>query len=77
MVEEIFRGMGRKVHVVKVPRALFRLAIRALARVHPAYSHLTPEMADRVGEDLCFGHAEATKDFGYSPRPFAYRPLPR
>jgi nucleoside-diphosphate-sugar epimerase len=77
MVEEIFRGLGRRPRVVGIPRPLLRGAIQVLSRLVPAYSHLTPQMADRIGQDLCFDHAAATEDFGYSPRPFAYRPSPR
>jgi len=73
MVQEVFRGLGRRPRTVGVPAPLVRGAVRALARLHPAYSHLTPQMADRVEEHLCFDHGEASRDFGYSPRPFTYR----
>lgn len=72
MVEEIFRGLGRRPRIVGVPRGVFRWALRAAALVRPE-SHVTPQMADRVGEDLCFDHGEAARDLGYSPRPFSYR----
>jgi nucleoside-diphosphate-sugar epimerase len=72
LLEEIFRGLGRRPRIVEIPLPLMRAAI-AFARILPGYSHLTRQMADRIGEDLCFEHAEATKDFGYSPRPFTYR----
>ncbi len=75
MVEEIFRGVGRRPRIVSVPRVLVRGALRALARLRPEYSHFTPQMADRAGEDLCFDHGEASRDFGYSPRLFTYRRL--
>jgi nucleoside-diphosphate-sugar epimerase len=73
MVEEVFRGLGRRPRILVMPAPLVRGAVRVLARVHPAYAHVTPQMADRVQEDLCFDHGDAVRDFGYSPRPFVYR----
>jgi len=69
MLEEIFRGLGKPPRIVRIPLPLMRIAI-GLARILPGYADLTPQMADRTSEDLRFGHVEATRDFGYSPRPF-------
>jgi hypothetical protein len=73
MVEEVFRGLGRRPRIVVMPAPLVRGGLRVLARLHPAYAHVRPQMADRVEEDLCFDHGDAVRDFGYSPRPFVYR----
>jgi len=73
MVERIFRGLGIAPRVIKIPAPLFRTALR-MATVLPRFSHLTPEMADRMNEDLRFDYSEAQRDFGYSPRPFTFKP---
>jgi nucleoside-diphosphate-sugar epimerase len=73
MVEEVFRGLGRRPRIVVMPAPLVGGAVRALARLHPSYAHVRPQMADRVEEDLCFDHGDAVRDFGYAPRPFTYR----
>jgi hypothetical protein len=41
-----------------------------LARLHPRFGHLTPDMALRMQADLVFDHADATRDFGYCPGKF-------
>jgi hypothetical protein len=28
-------------------------------------------MAARMGEDMCFDHQDAARDFGFCPRPFS------
>ena len=70
MVEEIFRGIGRRPRIVGMPAALLRAAAR-VAAVWPRVP-LTPAMVDRMTEDLCFDWSAAARDFGYSPRAFAY-----
>ena len=69
MVEAIFRSVGRPVRFLALPEGLFRFAIRC-ANVLPRFRDLTPEMASRVNDDLCFSSADASADFGYAPRPF-------
>ncbi len=69
MVERVFQALGKPARIVRIPEPLFRIAIH-FARQIPAYRHLKPEMASRMGRDLCFDHTAAEQDFGYSPRPF-------
>jgi hypothetical protein len=52
---------------------MFQLAV-AVVRVLPRYKHWTVEMAERMNRDLVFDHADATRDLGFSPRPFALSP---
>jgi nucleoside-diphosphate-sugar epimerase len=73
MVERIFRGLGIAPLVIKIPAPLFRTALR-MAAFLPRFSHITPEMADRMNEDLRFDYSDAKRDFGYSPRPFTFTP---
>ena len=72
MVEAVFLGLGKKPHLVGIPLPLFKGGI-ALLSLLPRYRHLSGEMASRMNENLCFDHAEATRDFGYRPRKFEYR----
>lgn len=69
MVKRIFVAEGRPTRIVDVPLPLFRLLVRGAALL-PRFRFVDPEMASRMTDDLCFDHSEATRDFGYSPRPF-------
>lgn len=69
MVRRIFETLGRQPRFVRIPLAAFRLAVK-LARLHPRFAHLTPDMALRMQADLVFDHSDATHDFGYSPGRF-------
>lgn len=70
MVRRIFETLGRSPRFVRIPMPAFRLAVK-LARLHPRFAHLTPDMALRMQADLVFDHSDATRDFGYSPGRFA------
>jgi nucleoside-diphosphate-sugar epimerase len=70
MVEKIFRSLGKPIRFVVIPAWLFRWAIGIL-KLLPGKQSMTPEMATRMNIDLCFDHADATRDFGYSPRAFS------
>ena len=69
MVKRIFETLGRKPRYVRIPLTAFRLAVK-LARLHPRFAHLTPDMALRMEADLVFDHTDATRDFGYRPGMF-------
>ncbi len=69
MVRRIFETLGRRPVFLRIPIAAFRLAV-SLARLHPRFAHLTPDMALRMQSDLVFDHSDATRDFGYSPGKF-------
>ena len=69
MVRRIFETLGRKPRFLRIPLAAFRLAV-SLARLHPRFAHLTPDMALRMQLDLVFDHGDATRDFGYAPGKF-------
>jgi nucleoside-diphosphate-sugar epimerase len=69
MVEAVFRQLGRPIMTPHVPTTLFRAAIAVTKRL-PRLHGLSTEMATRMGTDLCFDHLEATRDFGFDPRPF-------
>ena len=69
MVKRIFSALGLRPRLVTVPLWAFRIAI-SLLHVLPRYRHWTTAMAERMNQDLCFDHSEATRDFGYLPRAF-------
>ncbi len=69
MVTRLFVRLDMKPRFVHIPLPLFRVLI-AVLRILPRYRYLTTDMADRMTMDMVFSHQEATKDFGYFPRPF-------
>ena len=71
MVSRIARGIGRTPRLVRLPLPLVRGALAAASFV-PGLGHVTPDMADRMDEDLVFDLAPARRDFGYDPRPFRF-----
>jgi len=71
MIEAIFQGLGLPPRLVHVPAGGLRAAL-ALASCLPRWRHLTPAMADRMNEDLCFDGRSARSDFAYAPRPFTF-----
>jgi nucleoside-diphosphate-sugar epimerase len=74
MVESVFSELDKPVRTPAVPLALFHAAIR-IANAFPRLRGLSPEMATRMGADMCFDHQEAANDFGFAPRPFALNRL--
>ncbi len=71
MVEAIFRGLDRRPRITSIPLPLYRGLLRGLSLL-PGYRHVTPAMADRMNQDLCFDASDAVRDFGYQARPFSY-----
>lgn len=69
MVRRIFETLGRRPVFIHIPLMVFRLAVH-LARLHPRFAHLTPDMAVRMQTDLVFDHGDAARDFGYRPGKF-------
>jgi nucleoside-diphosphate-sugar epimerase len=71
MVARIARGMAREPRTLHVPVPALRLAI-GLARLFPGLNHLSPQMANRMNEDLVFDDGPARRDFGYAPLGFVF-----
>lgn len=69
MVETIFNALGKKPRVIHIPLALLQ-GFLACLRLLPGYSYITPAMAARINEDLCFSHHDAAQDLDFKPRPF-------
>ena len=69
MVARVFEALGRRPRFLPVPLWAFSMAV-ALLRVLPRYRQWSAAMAQRMGRDLVFDHAHATRDLGFAPRPF-------
>jgi nucleoside-diphosphate-sugar epimerase len=69
MVARIFHALKKPVRLFKVPLFVFGMAV-AMLRLLPRYRKWTPAMAERMNRDLVFDHSDATRDFGFKPRPF-------
>jgi len=69
MVERIGAALGRRPRFISLPTGLLRRLL-GMARRLPRARHLSPEMADRMKEDLVFDWSAAERDFGYRPRGF-------
>lgn len=69
MVETIFQALGKKPRIIHIQLALLQ-AFLACLRLLPGYGYITPAMAGRINEDLCFDHQAATHDLDFQPRPF-------
>lgn len=69
MVTRVFEALGRRPRLLSVPLWAFRLAV-ALLRQVPRYRQWSAAMAERMGRDQVFDHAEAARDLGFKPRAF-------
>jgi NAD dependent epimerase/dehydratase family enzyme len=70
MVEKIFFALNKKPRFIPIPLTLFRLLMKLISLL-PGYSHVTPDMANRMNEALNFDSQKAQEDFGYSHRGFS------
>ncbi len=69
MVTRIFESEGIKPMILKIPIPILRSVFKTASLI-PSLKHLTPEMANRMNEDLIADYSEAAADFGFSPRRF-------
>jgi len=72
MVERIFIGLGKPSRIIRLPLVLFRVALR-VASFFSGFAY-TPEMADRMNQDLSYDLAPAQIDFDYRPQAFLTNP---
>lgn len=73
MVERIAESLGIKPRIINIPLPLLKTVI-SLVSIVPKFRYLNTEMATRIMSDMCFDHADARRDFGYSPRSFLTGP---
>jgi nucleoside-diphosphate-sugar epimerase len=69
MAARIFQAMGKRPRIVNIPTWLARGGVRALS-LAPRFSHLNPELVERMIMDIAFDNTPAREDFGYAPGPF-------
>lgn len=72
MVERIFRGLGRRARIISIPLGLFRFALICAAKFG-RFSY-TPEMANRMNQNLNYDYSAATRDLGFKPQGFLEHP---
>jgi len=72
MVERIFLGLRKSPRIICLPLAPFRVALRLAAKLG-RFSY-TPEMADRMNQDLVYDISDAMRDFDYRPQEFLSQP---
>ncbi len=72
MVERIYNGLGKKPRIISLPLTLFRPALWLAKKV--TKFNYTPEMANRMNQDLTYSIQAANEDFGYRPQSFLLRP---
>lgn len=73
MVARIGAAAGRRPLLLPLPVAALSALIAVLRR-SPRFRGLSPDMALRMQQDLCFDCTEARRDFGYAPGPFRLDP---
>jgi len=72
MVERIFVGLAKKPKIIALPLILVRMVLSLAAKIS-SFSY-TPEMADRMNQNLNYDFSSAQSDFGYSPQAFLVNP---
>lgn len=72
MVTRIFRHLGKRPLVLSMPLGFFRICIDIVTKVG-VFPNISPSMADRMNNDLCYDHNRATRDFGFKPGNYLYR----
>lgn len=69
MIAKIFNVLDMKPWFLSVPLWVIR-GMLLILKIFPQYRFLTPEMANRMNQDMVFDHVAAQQDFGYQPRVF-------
>jgi len=72
MLERIFEGLGKKPRIISLPVGMMAGLLKIAAKFS-RFSY-TPEMANRMNQDLSYDYKDATRDFGFMPRAFLQRP---
>ena len=72
MVERIFKGLGKKPRLYRLPLSVFRGLLWTASKL--TRFDYTPEMANRMNQDLVYDFQPATQDFGYQPQAFLSQP---
>lgn len=69
MCTRLFTGLGRRPGLIAIPVWILRI-LKPLNRLLPERLRWMVPMFERMNTDLVFDHNDATRDFGFEPRPF-------
>ncbi len=69
MIQVVFETLQKRTMIVTISPKLLKPAV-GLASLLPRYRYINMAMFERMNENLCFDHAEATQDFKYAPQSF-------
>ena len=69
MIERIFSSSGLTPRILTLPAFLMRGIVRIL-RCLPNNNDVTPEMVERMEQDLCYDDHQAIDELGWHPRGF-------
>jgi nucleoside-diphosphate-sugar epimerase len=69
MIERIFSSSGLSPRILTLPTFLMRGIVRIL-RWLPNQNDITPEMVERMEQDLCYDHRDAINELDWHPRGF-------
>jgi nucleoside-diphosphate-sugar epimerase len=69
MIERIFSRSGLTPRILTLPTFLMRGIVRILCWL-PNQNDVTPEMVERMDQDLCYDDREAINELGWHPRGF-------
>lgn len=69
MVERIFLSENKAPRILRVPVPILKFVVQILSLL-PTWKHLTPDMVDRINQDMVFDHTDAARYLDYSPRNF-------
>jgi len=72
MVRRIFVGLDRRPLIISIPLWIFRPALIIAAKLS-RFSY-TPEMADRMNQNLNYDYSDASQNLGFSPQGFLEQP---
>ncbi|GHA16970.1 hypothetical protein GCM10008090_28310 [Arenicella chitinivorans] len=72
MVERIFLGLGKKIRIYSLPLRVFRGVLWSASKL--TQFNYTPEMANRMNQDLVYDYQPAVDDFAYQPQRFLTQP---
>jgi len=72
MVKRIFLALELTPRIISLPLFVYRFALR-IAKLFGRFSY-TPEMADRMNQNLIYDCVDAEQDFGYMPQKFLCNP---
>lgn len=72
MVKRIFNGLGKRPLIIPIPLFLFRIALLVAARIR-RFSY-TPEMANRMNQDLNYDCSDAKVELDFQPQGFLEKP---